>query len=142
MKKMLKIVHLNARSILCHLGDVQCLVNLQHLDLVTVSESWLGPSITDAEVSLPGYSIYHLDRLCYGGGTAVYVADHQSVSPLSCGGPCGEVESLWLCISSFKSSLTSFAFGCMYRPVCPIYFSFCIYVLATFLPPCYCLTIM
>lgn len=72
-KKTLKIVHLNARSILCHLDDVQCLVNSQRPDILAVSESWLGPSISDAEVSLPGYSIYRSDRSRSGGGIAVYM---------------------------------------------------------------------
>ena len=82
--------------------------------VVAVSKSWLGPSISDTEVFLPGYSIYRSDHLRFGGGIAVYVADHPSMSPLSCGAPCGEVESLWLSISF--SSLFFFAFGCMYRP--------------------------
>ena len=81
---------------------------------MAVSKSWLGPSISDTEVFLPGYSIYRSDHSRFGGGIAVYVADHPSMSPLSCGAPCGEVESLWLSISS--SSFFFFAFGCMYRP--------------------------
>ena len=116
VKKTLKIVHLNARSILRHLDDVQCLVKSQRPDILAISESWLGPSVSDAEVTLPGYTIYRLDRSRSGGGIAVYVVDHLTVSPLSCDAPCGDVEALWLSISSFKSSLSSFAFGCMYRP--------------------------
>ena len=116
VKKTLKIIHLNARSILRHLDDVQCLVTLQRPDIVAVCESWLSPSIIDAEVSLTGYSLYRSDRSRSGGGVAVYVIDHLSVSQISSGASCGEVEALWLSISSFKSSLSSFAFGCMYRP--------------------------
>ena len=58
VKKTLKIVHLNARSILRHLDDVQCLVKSQRPDILAISESWLGPSVSDAEVTLPGYTIY------------------------------------------------------------------------------------
>ena len=38
------------------------------------------------------------------------------MSPLSCGALCGEVESLWLSISYFKSFLAHIAFGYMYCP--------------------------
>ena len=67
VKKSLKIVHLNACSILCHFDDVQCLVNSQCPNIVAVSEAWLGPSVSDAEASLPGYSIYLLDHARSGG---------------------------------------------------------------------------
>ena len=59
VKKMFNIVHLNVCSTLCHLHNV----NLQHPDAVAVSESWLGPSISDAEVSLSGYSTLPLGLL-------------------------------------------------------------------------------
>ena len=114
--KSLKILHLNARSILCHLDDIQCLVNSKRPDILAICESWLSPTITDAEISLPGYSVHRADRSRSGGGVAIYVSDHLSVSPLSCGVTYGDVEALWLSISSFKSSLSCFAFGCMYRP--------------------------
>lgn len=114
--KSLKIVHLNARSLLHKFDDVNRLVDAQRPDILAISESWLGPLISDAEVSLPDYSLHHADRSRYGGGVAVYVVDHLSVSTLSCDVSSGVIESLWLSISSFKSSLSSFAFGCLYRP--------------------------
>ena len=36
-----------------------------------IVESWLGGSIADNEVSLPGYSI--TDRNCHGGGILIYI---------------------------------------------------------------------
>ena len=71
-------------------------------------------------MSLPDYHLYCCNRSHSGGGVAVYVADYLSGSLLSSssvsGASCSDVEFLWLSISSFKSSLASFAFGCFYRP--------------------------
>ena len=58
-------------------------------DMLAVSESWLGPLISDAEVSLPGYSIYRSDRSRSCGGIAVYVLDHLTSGTLS-------AEHFWL----------------------------------------------
>lgn len=114
--KALKIIHLNARSLLCRMDEVRCLVSAQRPDILAISESWLGPSVSDAEVSLPGYFMYRADRSRSGGGVAVYVINHLSVSTLPCGVTSDHVEALWLSISSFKSSLSHFSFGCLYRP--------------------------
>ena len=38
-----------------------------------IVESWLGESIADNEVSLPGYSIARLDRNRHGGGILIYM---------------------------------------------------------------------
>ena len=66
---------------------------------------------------MPGYYIYHMDRSHSGGGIAVYIVDHLIVILLSCGVPCGDVETLWLTVIAFKSF--SIAFGCLYRPSIP-----------------------
>ena len=114
--KALKIIHLNARSLLCRMDEVRCLVSAQRPDILAISESWLGPSVSGAEVSLPGHFMYRADRSRSGGGVAVYVINHVSVSSLPCGVTSDHVEALWLSISSFKSSLSHFSFGCLYRP--------------------------
>ena len=119
LKKNLKILHLNVRSLPCHFDEVQSFVHSQKADIFAVTESWLDSSVPDCEVSLSDYHLYRCDRSRSGGGVAVYVADYLSgsfLSSSSVSGACSDVEFLWLSISSFKSSLTSFAFGCFYRP--------------------------
>ena len=45
-------------------------------DIFTVSETWLGNSITDLEVEIPGYDVYRLDRHeKTGGGACAYVQE-------------------------------------------------------------------
>lgn len=51
-----------------------------HLHILAFTENWLDNSISDGEVSLPGYSIFRSDRTNgRGGGVAVYVKETLSV---------------------------------------------------------------
>ena len=72
----LKISQLNTRSILPKIDSLRLLMKDNPYDVFSVSETWLKPSISDAEISLPGYSVVRMDR-CekIGGGTAIYVRD-------------------------------------------------------------------
>ena len=74
--RRLKISQLNTRSILPKIDSLRLLMKDNPYDVFSVSETWLKPSISDAEISLPGYSVVRMDR-CekIGGGTAIYVRD-------------------------------------------------------------------
>ena len=43
------------------------------LDVFTVSETWLSPKVTDAEITIPGYSVVRKDRNSRGGGVAMFI---------------------------------------------------------------------
>ena len=60
----IKLVHLNARSLKNreHLARIKELVNDEDVDVLAVSKPWLNSSTTNAEVEIPGYKIYRLDR--------------------------------------------------------------------------------
>ena len=104
-KKMLTIIHFNARSLLCHFDDIASLVSKYRPEVLALSETWLDTSVIDSEINLPNYCLFRCDRSCSGGGVAVYCADHLSCSVLTCG-------------ASIDSKLfpTPLAFGCFYRP--------------------------
>ena len=52
-------------------------------DIFTVSETWLGNSITDLEVEIPGYDVYRLDRHeRTGGGVCAYVQESYKTKHL------------------------------------------------------------
>ena len=52
-------------------------------DIFTVSETWLGNSITDLEVEIPGYDVYRLDRHeKTGGGACAYVQESYKTKHL------------------------------------------------------------
>jgi hypothetical protein len=52
----LKIAHLNIRSIVGKMDSLRMLLKDNPLDILTISETWLKPTISDNEVSLLGYS--------------------------------------------------------------------------------------
>jgi hypothetical protein len=53
-------------------------------DILTISETWLDNSITDAEIWISGKNIYRLDRVSkVGGGVCVYTKDHFKISSLN-----------------------------------------------------------
>ena len=114
-KKILTVIHLNARSLLPHFDDIASLVSKYRPEILALSETWLDSSVTDSEINLPNYFLYRCDRSRSGGGVAVYCADHLSCSVLTCGVSASGVESLWVSIDSklFSSPL---ALGCFYRP--------------------------
>ena len=72
----LKVAHLNIRSVYPKLDSLKLWLLNQPLDVFTVSETWLKPSITDNEIQIPGYSCVRSERLHKtGGGTMAYVRD-------------------------------------------------------------------
>ena len=70
-----KISHLNVRSITHEMDSILLLLKDNNLDVLTVSETWLSPKVTDAEITIPGYSIVRKDRNSRGGGVAIFIRD-------------------------------------------------------------------
>ena len=70
----LSILFYNARSLLPKFDELLALCDEKHPGVVCVVETWLGEEITDSEISLPDYQLYHLDRNRHGGGVLMYVA--------------------------------------------------------------------
>ena len=71
----LKILSLNARSLLPKMESLQLLAQAEDLDVICVVEIWLSAEILDAEISLCGYQCFRRDRNRHGGGVVVYVRD-------------------------------------------------------------------
>lgn len=72
----LKIAHWNIRSVYPKLDSLKLWLLNQPFDVLTLSETWLKPSIRDREIQIPGYSCVRSDRLHKaGGGTMAYVRD-------------------------------------------------------------------
>ena len=74
-KKGLKIVHLNARSVLNKIDDIR--QNLGSFDIVSITETWLDESVTAATLAWKGYNMVRVDRKTYrnkrGGGICIYL---------------------------------------------------------------------
>ena len=73
----LKFLHQNIRSLRGKMDELNILVShCPNLHILAFTETWLDNSISDGEVSLPGYSIFRSDQTNgRGGGIAVYVKE-------------------------------------------------------------------
>ena len=73
--KGIKMVHLNVRSLFNKLDQIK--TNFKHFDVIVISETWLGPSIPDAALSIPGFNLMRQDRNHpegkRGGGLCIYI---------------------------------------------------------------------
>ena len=73
--KGLKIVHVNARSVLSKLDDIH--TNFGTFDVVTITETWLDASTHDSLIKWPGYNHVRIDRSHFrnkkGGGICIYI---------------------------------------------------------------------
>jgi len=80
--------------------------------VLSLNETWLDDSFSDAELSLPGYQLMRRDRDRHGGGIAVYIADNLSFNRLDT--PAENIEALWFELSQPNSK--KILFGAIYRP--------------------------
>ena len=114
-ERKLKIVHLNVRSLICHLDELRCFVKSEAPDVLGLSETWLDNSISDKEISISGYHLLRRDRNRSGGGVACYVIDQINTElSKSCIASSG-LEYLWISLTS-RGLPSQIMFGCFYRP--------------------------
>ena len=90
---------------------VHCTV-MHDFDLITLSETFLGPDITNDQIEIPGYDVYRKDRNRNGGGVCIYIKTtipHKHVLEFN----SQEHESIWLevYLGKFKHLV-----GTFYRP--------------------------
>ena len=70
--KLVFVALLNTRSLLTSMDELTLLVTNFHIDVITISETWLDKSILDSEMSLPNYSLLRRNRNRQ--GVAVYIS--------------------------------------------------------------------
>ena len=111
--------HINARSILTVNDTGPRLDHIaqeftidKHFDVIAVSESHLGPQITDNEISLPNYQIFRKDRNRRGGGVCVYVNDCIAVTRL----PDLEIDNIEIVWLKLNFNGNTIYFGTCYSP--------------------------
>ena len=86
---MIRIVYLNARSLVSKLSDLEILLNDYDPDLVLIAETWCNSEITNSMLGIKGYFIepdLRVDRNDtlngIGGGLIVYVKNSLIVKPI------------------------------------------------------------
>lgn len=72
----LSILYTNCRSVLPKLDHLRLLASTQNPHLIAVTETWLDDTISDNEVTIPGYQLVRRDRNRHGGGIAILIQDH------------------------------------------------------------------
>ena len=80
--KGLKLVHLNARSLLKKMDQLRLLTTDSEVDILSISETWLKPHLSSDLLEISGYKTYRLDRVfgptrkkLRGGGLVTYVSE-------------------------------------------------------------------
>ncbi|KAK9497403.1 hypothetical protein O3M35_004115 [Rhynocoris fuscipes] len=75
---IINVAHINAQSLVGHFVDFSNYFVSNFFHIIGISESWLKPSVSSGEISLPNYNIFRCDRIrCNGGGVCIYV--HNSL---------------------------------------------------------------
>ena len=72
-----QILHFNARSLIPKLDELEILC-VTYEPAVCVVETWLSEEISDAEISIPDYSVIRLDRNRHGDGIAIHVRNNNT----------------------------------------------------------------
>jgi hypothetical protein len=119
-----KLVHLNIRSLsnTAHLTQLKEFLSKTKTKALTLSETWLNTTITNAEIYMEGFTLYRQDRLNKrGGGVCAYIRNDIKVSKLKEISSVSEnyFHQLWLKLQSKK--LKSIVICISYRPPeCPL----------------------
>ena len=67
-------IHLNIQSLLPKLDELKIYLLDPKIGVVSLNETWLNDTVEDAEVAVPGFTIFRNDRTTAGhGGVALYV---------------------------------------------------------------------
>lgn len=72
-KRGLHFIHINARSLLPKLHEIDCIARRSRAACICVSETWLDYSVPDSEVNISNYCIQRRDRNRQGGGVCTYI---------------------------------------------------------------------
>ena len=80
-------------------------------DIVCITETWLDNSISDNELTIPGYCIIRLDRNRHRGGVLMYIRCTLHPQVLSLG-----PSDLELLIVSINNATCKYCMGLFYRP--------------------------
>ena len=68
----LNIAHLNVNGLRSKLDFVKILLNQEKFDVFCVNETKIDSTVSDSDISIPGYISYRQDRTLHGGGSIIY----------------------------------------------------------------------
>ncbi len=112
--KGIKILHLNARSLVNKINEMRIICNKSMPDLLCISESWLNSGHEDIEFRITGYDLYRKDRMfANGGGVCLFVKKSNSfaVNVIE-----NNINLEMICVEVSQKNTKSFAVIVVYRP--------------------------
>lgn len=77
--KGLILAHINICSLRNKIHDLSLFLQLNKVDIFTISETYLDSFIDNLEIHTVGFSIYRSDQNRSGGGRAIVIRDHFPV---------------------------------------------------------------
>lgn len=114
-KKGLKVVHINAQSLLRKIDEFRFLFVKSNVDVICVSEMWFMSEKSDLLINCDGYNVFRSDRAGYAGGVAIYVSNCFNCE-VKCKQPSDSpIEYIFLEVYSKANEIKSLI-GCIYRP--------------------------
>ena len=108
-------MYLNARSIVNKIDSLAVIVSDLKPDIIGLTESWATDNITDAEISIPGYTLFRTDRPTgnKGGGVLLYVL--STLQPASYCPQASYPEHVWCKLNTATLRNSDLLIGVCYR---------------------------
>nr|CAI5832097.1 unnamed protein product [Callosobruchus analis] len=119
-KCVLKVAHINARSILAGFNEFSTTIRLHDFDVVGVTETWLTSDISNDQIKIQNYDCYRCDRSTRGGGVALFVKSCYQCSVIM-SGQLPNLEYIWIKIQSRSVTESISMFDDMLALILPEY---------------------
>ena len=111
-KRGLHIIHLKINSLPPNIDKISHIAKSSNLSVIGLSQTKLDDSVSDAEISIEGYTLIRSDRNRHGGGVAYYVKQHITFDVKYYF--LNEIENIFVDI--FLPKTKPFTLGFFYRP--------------------------
>ena len=112
-KRGLHFLHINVRSLIPKLHEVERIAKTTRAACICISETWLDISVPDSEIAIHNYYIQRRDRNRHGGGVCIYVRKDLSFN-IRNDLDHTELEAKW--IELFLPKSKPILVGVIYRP--------------------------
>ncbi|CAC5378070.1 unnamed protein product [Mytilus coruscus] len=113
-QKECTFIHLNARSLLTKIHELQTIAFKTKAAVISVTETWFDETITNTEANIAGYTILRKDRNICGGGVCMYIKENLAFTTMNLDEINNNDE--FLCIELLLPKSKPIFVGTCYRP--------------------------